>query len=118
MAGRFCDFSIFFSNAVRRRATRSSDMDPRFRLHARRGVHRRSDCCAPGGVGLRRSTSCSPGAQARGLLQEAARAEPDKDLQGRSNPFKLTRHSPGVSPLTPDDLGPSPTDASENLGIR
>jgi len=46
MVRRICDFAIFFSTAVRRGAARPSDVDPRFRLHARCGVHRERPACA------------------------------------------------------------------------
>ena len=38
---------VFCGNAVRRRAARSSNVDRRFRLHARRGVYRELPACAP-----------------------------------------------------------------------
>ena len=46
MVRRICDFAIVFGHAVRRRAARPSDVDPRFRRHARCGVHRELPACA------------------------------------------------------------------------
>jgi hypothetical protein len=76
MVRRIGDFAIAFSNAVRRRASRHTDVDAGVRLDARGGVHRelpagasrlqhRSDRRAPGRIelpGRSRASSRSPGA--------------------------------------------------------
>ena len=72
MVRRICDFAIVFSHAVRRRAARPSDVDPRFRLHARCGVHRELPACAS--RLSRRSDRRAPGRIERRALQ-SSRAE-------------------------------------------
>jgi hypothetical protein len=46
MVRRTCDFAIVFGHAVRRRAARPADVDPRFQRDARRGMHRELPACA------------------------------------------------------------------------
>jgi hypothetical protein len=47
VVGRTGDFASVFGSAVRCRAARFSNMDRRFRLYARCGVHRELPACAP-----------------------------------------------------------------------
>ena len=95
MVRRICGVAIFFSNAVRRRAARPSDVDPRFRLHARCGVHRelpagasrlqrRSDRRAPGGIEQSRNPLRAAAADGSGRTASFRRCRSDRASRSRT----------------------------------